>query len=167
MVISSALLKPSARAPYTLITSTIASSPHDTTAICRIDIASIFCHIPSATASLKATYTTSRIEVRSVLLMIFLLRSTHLPISGRERCPTTNGSISCNKIDRIAPRVSSSCAPCVSIIKPIITGDKNTPRILEADALQIAAATFPPATEVKAIADCTVAGKAHKYKKPM
>ena len=45
MVISSALLKPSAREPYTLITSTIASSPHDTTAICRIDIASIFCQI--------------------------------------------------------------------------------------------------------------------------
>jgi len=37
--------------------------------------------------------------------------------------------------------------------KPTNTGDKKTPRILEADALQTAAATLPPATEVKAIAD--------------
>ena len=39
--------------------------------------------------------------------------------------------------------------------------------MLEAEALHTAAAMLPPATEVNAIADCTVAGKAHRYKKPM
>ena len=34
--------------------------------------------------------------------------------------------------------------------------------MLDAEALQIAAATLPPAAEVKAMADCTVAGSAHR-----
>ncbi|GLO51354.1 hypothetical protein PPUN110474_27540 [Pseudomonas putida] len=38
---------------------------------------------------------------------------------------------------------------------------------LEAAALQIAAGILPLAKDVNAIADCTVAGKAQRYKKPM
>ena len=41
------------------------------------------------------------------------------------------------------------------------------PKILEADALQTAAGTFPPAKEVKAMADCTVPGSTHKNNTPM
>jgi len=47
----------------------------------------------------------------------------------------------------------------MSITSPTSSGERKIPSRLEADAEQTAAATLPPAIEVKAIADCTVAGK--------
>ena len=47
-----------------------------------------------------------------------------------------------------------------------IAGVKNIPNKLEAVALQIAAATFPFATDVNAMDDCTVDGSMHKNKIP-
>ena len=52
------------------------------------------------------------------------------------------------------------------INKPTSTGVKNIPIIFDADALHIAAATFPRAIDVKAIDDCTVDGSTQIYKTP-
>jgi len=46
------------------------------------------------------------------------------------------------------------------------TGVSTMPRMLEKDALQMAAATFPRAIEVKAIEDCTVEGRQHRNIRP-
>jgi hypothetical protein len=40
------------------------------------------------------------------------------------------------------------------------------PTKFEAEALHTAAATFPRATEVKAIDDCTVEGRVHRNRMP-
>ncbi|MNR02424.1 hypothetical protein D3C85_1182740 [compost metagenome] len=53
-------------------------------------------------------------------------------------------------------------SPCTLIIRPTSTGERKMPRMLEAEALHTAADTLPPAMEVKAMADCTVAGRAHR-----
>src|SRR5690625_7987204 len=59
-----------------------------------------------------------------------------------------------------------ACASACSISSRINVY-KTIPSKLEADALHTAAGTLPPAIEVKAMADCTVAGRAHKYRMPM
>ncbi|MNE75200.1 hypothetical protein D3C80_1713330 [compost metagenome] len=48
------------------------------------------------------------------------------------------------------------------INSPTSSGETKIPNRLEADAEQTAAATLPPARDVKAMADCTVAGKMHR-----
>ncbi|MNC68230.1 hypothetical protein D3C75_1188020 [compost metagenome] len=50
---------------------------------------------------------------------------------------------------------------------PTNSGDRKIPSRLDAEAAHTAAATLPPAREVNAMADCTVAGKIHRYKKPV
>jgi len=47
------------------------------------------------------------------------------------------------------------------------TGVSAIPRMLENDALQMAAATFPRAIEVNAIEDCTVEGRQHRNISPV
>ena len=89
-------------------------------------------------------------------------RLIQLAINGRDKCPTTKGNINCIRIEPIALSVSIAWLPSASINSPTKIGDRKTPKILEAEALQIAAAIFPPATEVNAMADWTVAGNAHK-----
>ena len=49
--------------------------------------------------------------------------------------------------------VTKSSAPSRSIIALTSAGVMKTPRRLDSDAAQIAAATFPPAMEVNAIED--------------
>lgn len=58
-------------------------------------------------------------------------------------------------------------APCIFITSPTSSGERKIPSRLEAEAEQTAAATLPPASDVKAMADCTVAGKIHRYRKPV
>ena len=53
------------------------------------------------------------------------------------------------------------------ISRPTSSGETKIPSRLDADAEQTAAATFPPAREVKAMADCTVAGRIQRYRKPV
>ena len=50
--------------------------------------------------------------------------------------------------------------------KPAIRGVRKTPSRFDAEALHIAAGTLPPATDVKAIEDCTVEGSAASKIKP-
>lgn len=116
--------------------------------------------MPCVTASLKAAYTTSRIEVWSVLPISGRWRSIQPPISGRSRWPATNGTSSCSTIEPTCRRLPVS--PCTFISRPTNSGDTKIPSRLEAEALHTAAATLPPASEVKAMADCTVAGRMHR-----
>ncbi|MOA03440.1 hypothetical protein D3C78_1229470 [compost metagenome] len=53
-------------------------------------------------------------------------------------------------------------SPCTFINSPTSSGETKIPSRLEAEALHTAAATLPPASEVKAMADCTVAGRMHR-----
>ncbi|MOA67405.1 hypothetical protein D3C78_1945670 [compost metagenome] len=48
------------------------------------------------------------------------------------------------------------------ISSPTSSGETKIPNRLDAEALHTAAATLPPASEVKAMADCTVAGRMHR-----
>src|ERR1700722_10704749 len=50
--------------------------------------------------------------------------------------------------------------PCRVSRKPAIRGVRKTPSRFDAEALHSAAGTLPPATDVKAIEDCTVEGNA-------
>ena len=49
---------------------------------------------------------------------------------------------------------------------PARNGVKNIPISVEPEALQTAAGTLPRASAVKAMADCTVAGRVHKNRTP-
>jgi hypothetical protein len=50
--------------------------------------------------------------------------------------------------------------------RPTSSGVRNMPKMLEAEAEQIAAGTLPPAIEVKAIDDCTVDGRTQRKRMP-
>ena len=52
--------------------------------------------------------------------------------------------------------------PCGSTMTFTSSGVTNTPSKVEADALHTAAGTLPLAKDVKAMADCTVAGSTHR-----
>ena len=58
--------------------------------------------------------------------------------------------------------LARSVCPCALNKSPTRSGERKTPSRLEVAALQMAAATLPRATEVKAMADCTVAGRAQR-----
>ncbi|MNO98658.1 hypothetical protein D3C76_904060 [compost metagenome] len=72
-----------------------------------------------------------------------------------------NGSSNCTLIFTIASRVEPP-SPCTSSSKVTSNGVRKIPNRLDAAALQIAAGMLPRANEVKAIADCTVAGSAQR-----
>ena len=77
---------------------------------------------------------------------------THSPIQGRTKWPVTNGTRICSTIAPNEPAIDDSAAlPETSKLTSI--GVRKTANTFEADALQIAAGTFPPAIEVNAIDD--------------
>ena len=57
--------------------------------------------------------------------------------------------------------------PPVANSRPTSSGVRNMPKMLEADAAQMAAGTLPPAIEVKAIDDCTVEGRTQRKRMPV
>ena len=65
---------------------------------------------------------------------------------------------------RIDSGVMCTCEPMSSAAS---TGVITTPSTLEMDAELTARATFPRATEVNAMDDCTVEGRMHKKRKPV
>ena len=58
-------------------------------------------------------------------------------------------------------------APVVCISSTTSSGVSPTPRMLDSDALTIAAGTLPWAIEVNAIEDCTVDGTRHRNSTPV
>ncbi|PQM44132.1 hypothetical protein C1Y40_05708 [Mycobacterium talmoniae] len=58
-------------------------------------------------------------------------------------------------------------APLVCISNTTSSGVSATPRMLDSEALTIAADTWPRAIEVNAIDDCTVEGTRHKNSSPL
>src|SRR5699024_6094835 len=117
-------------------------------------------------AAPKAVYTTSKIELWSTYLSMAACFSTHWPIQVRAICPPMKGTSSCTVIDITASQ-KEPASPCTSSNTFTIKGVSKIPIRLEAEALATAAATLPRAMAVKAMADCTVAGKAHKNSTPM
>ncbi|MNE45373.1 hypothetical protein D3C80_1396540 [compost metagenome] len=93
------------------------------------------------------------------------MRATQVPIQRRTSCPATNGTSSCATIFSTASRLEP-LSPSTPISSTTSNGVSTMPSRLDAAALQIAAGTLPRASEVKAMADCTVAGKAHRYSTP-
>ena len=91
---------------------------------------------------------------------------THAPISGRDRWPATNGTISCSRMLPIESSEAAAPARSVETSSPTSSGVTNTPSRVEADALHTAAGMLPRAIDVKAMADCTVAGSTHRYITP-
>src|SRR5699024_10108299 len=76
------------------------------------------------------------------------------------------GTNNCRVIEPTAPQ-KEPASPCTSSSKLTIKGVSKIPIKLEAEALATAAAMLPRAMAVKAMADCTVAGKAHKNSTPI
>ena len=72
-----------------------------------------------------------------------------------------NGSNNCTLILTIASTVEPP-SPCTLSSSATSSGVRKMPNRLDAAALQMAAGILPRAREVKAIADCTVAGKAQR-----
>ncbi|MCY1187316.1 hypothetical protein D9M73_282790 [compost metagenome] len=89
------------------------------------------------------------------------MRATHGPIQRRASCPATKGTSNCRTIFSTASRLEP-LSPSTPISNTTSNGVSAMPSKLDAAALQIAAGTLPRASEVKAIADCTVAGNAHR-----
>lgn len=101
-------------------------------------------------------------------LIIFLFSSIKRFKRGLKRCPRMKGSINFKKISTKELKKSIWKSSDFTEMKKLTKkGDKNTPKILESEAAQIAAETFPPEDEVKITEDCTVEGKKHKNKKPV
>jgi hypothetical protein len=74
-----------------------------------------------------------------------------------------NGTNISNPTDRSA---FSENPPDVFSARPASSGVRNIPRRLDAEALHSAAATFPPAIDVKATEACTVEGKVQRNRRP-
>src|ERR1700730_2785169 len=98
-----------------------------------------------------------------ILLTHFLLASTQSQTNRRSPTPAANGK-------RVSMVISSNSGPsepvpvlpeaCISNVTR--RGVRITPTMLEKAALRIAAAVFPPATEVKTTEVETVEGNTHK-----
>lgn len=90
---------------------------------------------------------------------------TQAPIQRRANWPSTKGSNSCSMI---LPTASNEIGalPALATTVPTSSGVRKMPSRLEADALHTAAGTLPRAIDVKAMADCTVAGRQHKNRMP-
>src|SRR5271166_684646 len=166
---SSTILSPrSSRAswPMTLVqTSTTASSTVTTMATATNSHGSALAQIPCATPIEKAVYTTSRMEPRSTTLSSTACRAIAAAIHGRASCPTPNGTNSCNTMSPTALPPTAG-APAVSINNRTSSGVSTTPRMLDNDALTMAAETCPRAIEVNAMDDCTVDGTRHRNSTP-
>ena len=80
--------------------------------------------------------------------------------------PAANGSINCTKMRPMASR-EELASPCGTTNQLTSSGVTSTPSRVEAEALHTAAGMLPRAMEVKAMADCTVAGSTHKYITPV
>ncbi len=65
-----------------------------------------------------------------------------------------------------AAQSNSWWLPCEFSSTATRSGVMNMPRMFEAEAEQIAAGTLPPATDVKAIEDCTVEGSTQRNRTP-
>lgn len=78
----------------------------------------------------------------------------------------TNGNSSCTTTSRMAAACTLG-APRVFINRTTSNGVSATPRMLDSDALTIAAETLPRAIDVNAIDDCTVEGTRHKNSNPL
>ncbi|MNT74071.1 hypothetical protein D3C72_2128510 [compost metagenome] len=78
-----------------------------------------------------------------------------------------NGNRSCRKICRNASSEKPPPWPPTVNSRPTSNGVRNMPKIFEAEAEQIAAGTFPPAMEVKAMEDCTVDGSTQRNSTPI
>ena len=74
-----------------------------------------------------------------------------------------NGSSISAPIDR---RAFKENQPCDFSAKPASNGVTNMPIMLEAEALQSAAGTLPPAIDVNATDACTVDGKVQRNRRP-
>jgi hypothetical protein len=77
-----------------------------------------------------------------------------------------NGNSSCMTMSRTADP-SMRGAPVVCLSKTTSSGVSTTPRMLDSDALTIAADTLPWAIDVNAIEDCTVDGTRHRNSTPV
>ena len=78
------------------------------------------------------------------------------------------GAKSVSMIERMTPSMSPP-PDCNSerMSKPASKGVMKTPSMLDRDAVQTAAATFPRAIDVNAIDDCTVDGRMVRNRKPI
>ncbi|MNR54706.1 hypothetical protein D3C85_1749390 [compost metagenome] len=72
------------------------------------------------------------------------------------------GASSCRAILPMASSGDMPVSPCTPISNCTSSGVRNTPIRLEAEALHTAAGMLPRASEVKAMEDCTVAGRAQR-----
>src|SRR5450830_1545874 len=104
-------------------------------------------------------------EPWSTYLSMAARRFTKSPIQGRSRWPARKGTSNCSMMWPMAASGSPPAAwRCSS--RPTSSGVMKMPIKVEAEALQMAAGMLPRATAVKAMADCTVAGKAHRNSTP-
>ena len=86
-------------------------------------------------------------------------------VTTRDSCPSTKGRSSCTTTPHTCSKPME--APLAVGMSAIASnGVITTPRTLEAVAATIAAATLPPASEVKVIDDCTVEGTRHRKMSP-
>src|SRR5690606_31846480 len=169
MVISSSLLKPSARAIQVVATSTTANNTQQTSVSVTSVAGGTASHRPPTTEALKAVYTTSKIELWSMFFSQDWLRSIQAPIQGRNRWPTTKGNSSWALMFKMASSMDTlpvAEAVLVSSSSCSSKGVSTMPSRLMAEAMQMAAGTLPRAMAVNAMADCTVPGRAHKYSIP-
>ena len=167
-VISSALAKPATCAVLRVRNRTTDRTRALKSSMVAMSNPDTRCQIPSTTAALKAVYTTSRIAPRSSLERMALFRSIQRPMSGRLKWPIRKGASKVRMIDCITP--SRSPPPDWSsdrIKRPASSGVMKTPSILDSEAVQTAAATFPLAMDVKAIDDWTVEGNMVRNRKPI
>jgi hypothetical protein len=107
----------------------------------------------------------SRIEPWSTALTMLSLRPIHLPISGCISCPQTNGTNSCSTISPMV-RQAEPDRRWLESTRLTTTGVTKMPMMLEAEALQTAAGTFPFAMAVKAIENWTVDGRVQRNRMP-
>src|SRR5690554_43624 len=102
-------------------------------------------------------------EVWSTLLNQLRCLPIQSASQGRNKCPAKKGTNNCklmltnvSKKEKPAPEASRSNRINTN------SGVTSIPIRLEAEALHTAAARFPLASAVKAMADCTVPGKAQR-----
>ena len=107
----------------------------------------------------------SRIEPWSTTLTMLSWRSSHPPINGRSNCPQRKGTNSCSTISPMV-RQAEPDSTWLESTRLTTTGVTKMPMMLEAEALQTAAGTFPFAMAVKAIEDWTVDGRVQRNRMP-
>ena len=122
-----------------------------------------WCQMPATIPAEKAEYTTMAMDPRSTVLVhcALAVSLTHR----RANCPIINGKRSCMAIS--AKTELSIFIPLPEDMRSMTNaGVATTPTRFDAEALTMAPATFPRATEVNATEDCTVDGTRVRYKMP-